>query len=198
MGATPLADSIPILWPNGIEVEVVPPLVILRAQIEPLRRSTGGLVEAAISHVTVGDYIRHNLDLVAPALSGYRQRILSVTQHSDYVYPVKVEAEFEMPKWIVKPTGKKKTTTPSDLLTAMKLPLFTPKPITSYSEDYSPGESWTPNAPSQKEFVQLLGDVLGSADVRGLIQSLIARSRDVQNQKNGQSDEQEELPSQAD
>lgn len=84
--------EIPDLWSDDIKVDVLPPLVILKAQSEPISRKTKGIlrteVTTTIAHQgTPEAATTHVLDLVAPALN-YSESLLEVTHRQDRMYPV--------------------------------------------------------------------------------------------------------------
>jgi len=90
--------EIPTLWPTEeISVPVVTPLAILRTQASSLSRLTRGLVEGEVVTVTTDTerdrLVQHQLEIVAPALGGYRRRLLSITHAYGEVYPVTVQDE---------------------------------------------------------------------------------------------------------
>lgn len=133
-----MPDTIPSLWSDDIKVDVVTPLAILRAQLEPLYRMTKGLLRAEISSDELpNDTVEHAFELIAPALSNYRYKVLSANHHHNRVYPVGVEAEcFES------------TSIPERL------------------------------AHTQEEFIEIIGEVLHSGEIRSVIHSLLARSNE--------------------
>jgi hypothetical protein len=148
-----MTDSIPDLWSSDIQVRVLTPLAILRAQASLLRRKTQGLVEAVVDTRTSKESIRHHLDLIAPAVNGYRERMLTATHSPNRVYPVTVAAECFFPK------GGNAAT----LLAAIidKLP----------ENERIAG--------TQDDFIKLVKEVLQSLQVRGAIESLIAQSNEA-------------------
>ena len=67
-----MSTTIPDLWSDDIQVDVLTPLVILRAQESRLGRKTQGILEARVTTVATEAWIQHQLDLIAPALSTTR------------------------------------------------------------------------------------------------------------------------------
>jgi hypothetical protein len=144
-----MADSIPILWPEDISVDVVAPIAILRAQIEPLKQRTNGLLTVRIATQTsdqpsvssasllpVGPgakWVTHEMELVAHLLDNFRFQVVTVSHRSDQVYPVSVQAKC-----------------------------------------FESKINW-PEAQSPEEFIDLLGQVLRSRETRAAINSIIAR-----------------------
>jgi hypothetical protein len=77
-------------WSDDIKVEVLTPLMILRAQEPALRKKTKGILQAEVETVSTDSSVIHNLYLVAPALGNYKEKILSVTHTPSLVYPCEV------------------------------------------------------------------------------------------------------------
>ena len=176
-----MSTSIPVLWADDIKVDIVPPIAILRAQVEPLRRMSGGLLGAEVTNTVSGEFVKHFLDVIAPALHGYRQRILSVAHHSEMVYPVRVESHFHSTKWEVPPTPG---------MSVLRRPLMPPEMANLFAKFASgdPGVPWMPNAETQEELIQAIQLILRSGDVRGLTQSLIARSNSIADSESDRGD----------
>ncbi len=147
-----MTPTIPDLWSDDIRVDVLTPLAILRAQETFLRPRTKGILQATVSTAMAEDLVQHQFDLTAAVL-GYSERVLTATHHRLRPYPVKVVAPcFASPsKNIVE--------------------FLVQGPV-------RPGSDMR-EAATQEEFVGLVREVLRSADVRSLIQSLIARSNEA-------------------
>jgi len=142
-----MADTIPILWSDDISIGVLSPVAILRAQAGPLGERTKGLLKVDIS-TSDSDQVRHQFDLVATALGGFRRRVLIATHSKELVYPVAVEAEcfhFE------------------DRNSEFEIPVL------------RPGQR---EADTEQEFINIVKKVFRSSQFRSLLQSLIARSND--------------------
>jgi hypothetical protein len=144
-----MASSIPSLWADDIKVDALSPLPILRIQAGLLGEITHGLLEADVSTVSSGTLVSHLLDLIAPALDGYRSRILTATHSADTPYPVTVDAVCF------------KTPFGSEALNVSREKTFMP-----------------PGASSEQEFIRLVRQVLRSREIRSLIESLIVRSNE--------------------
>ena len=84
--------TIPDLWSEDIQIDVLPPVAILRAQENPLGRKTKGILEAKVMTTTSESEAQHQLDLIAPALSHYRKTLLTARHSFEMVYPVEVRA----------------------------------------------------------------------------------------------------------
>ena len=82
-------SKIPNLWPvETVSVETISPLAILRIQAENLTRMTQGLLEGDIVTSSYAAQVQHSFDVVAPAINGYRHRILTITHDKSLIYPV--------------------------------------------------------------------------------------------------------------
>lgn len=142
-----MSAAIPDLWSDDIRVDVLTPLAILKTQEGILAKKTHGILEAQVTTNYTQKLVQHDLDLIAPALGYYRERILSATHGQDRVYPVTITAEsFRPPRKFVGSLG--------ELAPNQKI------------------------AETEEAFISLVRDVLQSGEVRGLIQSLIARSNE--------------------
>src|SRR5438045_3882631 len=88
-GACPLVidGKIPDLWGNEINVDTLTPVMILNAQAELLRKKTQGVVMAEVSSRQSRGIVTLSLDLSAPAVHGFRERIVGVRHHLNRVYP---------------------------------------------------------------------------------------------------------------
>ncbi len=159
-----MAGTIPVLWSDDISVDVLSPVAILRAQARPLAEKTKGLLRADIESITSDTgRVKHQFDLIAPALGNFRRRVLTATHQKDLVYPVIVEAECFLPEYN--------------------------SPISRVAARMQSASSIGPNtlpdgqrlAATDQEFIKLVGEVFRSSQVRSLIQSLIARSNDREN-----------------
>ncbi|MDR3636769.1 MAG: hypothetical protein P4L84_23395 [Isosphaeraceae bacterium] len=161
-----MASAIPTLWSDDIKVDVVSPAAILRAQVAPLRALTKGILEAEITTESSDSGMeRLHFELVAPLLDNYHHRILSATYARNMVYPVTLEAECFRPH----------KQSYGESLAALALAVHQ-RGVTE--------SDWRPKAATEQEFIELIGQVLRSSEVRAIIHSLIARSND---QGNGSS-----------
>lgn len=89
--------TIPNLWPDQIKVDILPPVVVLKAQAATLGRITQGIVEAEVATDESRGTVSHRLELAVPALDGARHWVLTVTHAADKLYPVAVDAECYRP-----------------------------------------------------------------------------------------------------
>jgi hypothetical protein len=154
-----MTTAIPDLWPNDIKAEVLPPIAVLKVQEGLLARRTQGLLQAKLTTTATENLVQHQLDLIAPSLNFYRERLLSATHDRVMLYPVIVTAGVFGPK----------PETPKGLLG-----LTTPV-VESIIQRMSDLGLTQRRAATDEEFVQLVREVLQSEEVRALIHSLIAR-----------------------
>ncbi len=159
-----MAATIPVLWSDDISVDVLSPLAILRAQTGPLSQRTKGILEADIETITSDSgKVQHRLDLVAPALNNFRRRILLATHQKVLVYPVVVEAECFLPERVDQTIDEQLSSFATNIMAVRG------------GDQLSEGQR---RAATDTEFINLVGEVLRSRQIRSLIQSLIARSND--------------------
>lgn len=152
-----MPDTIPNLWPASIEVDVLTPLVILKAQAGLLPKITKGILEGKVTSVESEGTVAHQLDLIAPAYYWYQHRILTATHQEKLVYPVEVTAE------------------------CFRVGGSVPK------VNYTPFDRGEATASTQGEFLEIVATVLRSAEVSSVIQSLIARSNEKQQETSTKS-----------
>jgi len=169
-----MTATIPNLWPEGIKVDVLPPVTILKYQATKIREMTKGILECEVTTVTgPEDFVSHRLDLIAPVLDGRRQRVLTATHRAD-LYPVVVEADCFRPK------PKPKPLTPLEEMGATVAEtldgIFRAKNPPSWPNP----DDWRPIADDQDELLKRIGEVLKSRGVRSTIDSMIALSNDKQ------------------
>jgi hypothetical protein len=151
-----MASIIPDLWPVDIKVTVLPPLAILKAQEGRLAQRTQGQLQAKLTSVESDRLVQYQLDLIAPSLNFYRERLLTATHERGRYYPVVVTAECfaERPR---NPAAEHDTAT----MRAVD-PSVTQR-----------------RAATEEEFTRLLREVLKSDEVRSLIDSLLARINEL-------------------
>jgi hypothetical protein len=159
-----MATAIPDLWSDDIKVNVLPPVAVLKAQESLLARKTQGMLQAKLTTTETDKLVQHSLDLIAPGLNFYRERLLSATHDRDMLYPVTVTAEAFAPK-------------PRNTIEAVGMSIHG-----SLVRALDPSVIQR-RAATDEEFIRLVREVLHSDLVRALIHSLIARI-------NGQNAEQ--------
>jgi hypothetical protein len=150
--------SITSLWPEDIKATVESPLDILKGQEAGLEQLTQGKLKAVVSSIESDHLVQHQLDLIAPKLNFYRERLLSLTHARDKMYPVIVRSEaFKVDSWRVAKSGG-----------LLHLPSV--DPTTPFSQSLTERKGTT-----DVELQDLIKVVLGSSFVRSLIASLIAQ-----------------------
>jgi hypothetical protein len=168
-----MATTIPDLWSDDIRVNVLPPIAVLKAQESLLSQKTQGMLQAKLTTTETEKLVQHQLDLVAPSLNFYRERLLSATHTPELPYPVTVTAEAFEPKSLnpMQEIG----TTLAQALNPSRLQR---------------------RAATDKEFIQLVREILQSDTVRALIHSLIARiNAKAEQSANGPASHGEKDPS---
>ena len=136
----------------GPDANVLPPIAVLKAQEGLLARHTHGMLQAKLTTTEADKLVQHQLDLIAPSLNFYRERLLSATHDREMLYPVTVTAECFAPK----------SSDPMQAVVAAAQRAMDPSVIQR-------------KAATDEEFIELVRRVLQSPDVRALIHSLIAR-----------------------
>ncbi|VTU01782.1 unnamed protein product [Gemmataceae bacterium] len=156
--------EIPDLWGDDIKVDVLPPLVILKAQDGAISRKTTGILRAEVltSESEEPDedgyhkVVTHTLDLTAPALN-YSESVLEVSHDSDRMYPAVVSVPDPI-DWHAR----------SD----------SPTPLASGGVLGLMAHSRTVTAHSADEFMTFLGRALQSRYTKATIDSLLAMSNE--------------------
>lgn len=104
-----MAETIPDLWPELEQSQVVPPIAILREQAAALGRKTNYLLEGRVETITVsGDRFAHSFYVVAPALGDYTYKLFTI-EHGPDQYPVTappLETKRFMPRIVEKIESK--------------------------------------------------------------------------------------------
>jgi hypothetical protein len=80
------------LWPKDFGIlPVTPPVVILRQQATLLKQMTNNVLEGIV-YSDEGDYgnVLHSFYVKAPALDGYRYRLLGLSHNVSKPYPVQI------------------------------------------------------------------------------------------------------------
>lgn len=152
-----MSVTIPDLWPADIGGEIPLPGTILEAQEATLASRTDGRLQAQVQAVSAGDRVQYQLDLIAPDLNFYRERILTATYNRENPYPVVVASA------ALVPDGSRLDTDRADLLPSQR------------------------EASSAAEFILLVQRILGSAQIRARVNSLLARMQNTHATANGTS-----------
>jgi hypothetical protein len=153
----PMAATIEDLWPDDIRVDVRTPLQIMRVQEGLLGKKLRGVLEAEVASRFTDTLVRHEFDLIAPGLGGYRERIFSATHDRKRIYPVTVEAACFLRE--------------SELLANRVLRSMAPGPYVEPSD--------CKEAATEEDLIELIRQILHSPEVRSAIQSLVAQSNEV-------------------
>ena len=167
-----MAGRIPNLWPTEtVSVSTLSPLAILRTQAENLTELTQGLL---IGEVTTDDRqekgVYHHFDMIAPALDGYRHRILTVKHDPSMLYPVSYSVAKRQS--LVAPPAKTKVA--SGISSGVTLSTFSDMLAAAHPEAIGPVVN------TEAEFIQVLKEAFSSGYVLSVINSLIARSNEAQ------------------
>lgn len=147
-----MITAIPDLWSEDINVNVLPPIAVLKTQESLLARKTQGMLQAKVTTTETDKLVQHSLDLIAPGLNFYRERLLSATHGREMLYPVTITSEAFAPQ-------------PLNVTQALGA-------VFKRSLDPSVIQR---RAATDEDFIQLVREVLHSEQVRALIHSLIAR-----------------------
>ncbi|AMV28647.1 hypothetical protein VT84_29855 [Gemmata sp. SH-PL17] len=139
-----MADEMTSYWPDDFDVKILSPLAVLRIQAGALSAKTHGLLEAEVVTASSQRSVTHELQLIAPALSGERRTVLTVIHAINEPYPATLEAA-----------------------------IFEPD-----ADHYDTEREWRPEASTSQEFKDLVKRVLQSKQVRGVVESLLARSQE--------------------
>jgi hypothetical protein len=83
-----MAQTIPDLWPEIEQSQVIPPVAILREQAALLGKKTNHLLDGRVdTRVTIDGRFVHSFYIVAPALGDYTYKLFEVS-HDENPYPV--------------------------------------------------------------------------------------------------------------
>lgn len=164
-----MAGKIPNLWPTEtVSVSTLSPLAILRTQAANLTELTHGLlIGEVITDDLLEEGVYHHFDMIAPALDGYRHRILTVKHDPSMLYPVSYSVAIRSS--IVAPPARVKMG--AAIATGVDLSgVLTPRNSKAIG----------PVANTESEFIEALREVFNSGYVLSVINSLIARSNETQ------------------
>ena len=138
-------------WPEVDATLIQLPEIILVTQAFKLRDNTKGLLEGDVSITETSRNKMVVFNIIAPALDGYKFELLRVNYETKRPYPAHVNCSF---------TG--------EVYAGIKLQGLIPHT----DEDV---ERISVSADTQEEFESLLRLVFGSKEVKGVLQSLLAR-----------------------
>jgi hypothetical protein len=127
-----MPTEIPDLWGSDIDVDVVPPLAILKTQAQAIGVRTKGLLAAEVvsNDQTVNDgpqWWTHTFLLQAPPIGFHGEELLEVSHEGERYYPVSIQ----LPTAIAwgKLAGKQESllcTDQSEFMTALSAALTSP------------------------------------------------------------------------
>jgi hypothetical protein len=148
-----MADEIPNLWGDDIDLSVLTPLMILNAQVANLNQRTQGIIRGELAASQTQEVVTLDFDIVAVSAYNVRKRILRVRYKADQVYPALLASVG---------VGELEGRIPA-------------------AADLSFGDlhgTYQTMAPTQAEFIEYLGGVLKSTFVRQLMESVIGMSNE--------------------
>ena len=164
-----MITAVPDLWSEDIKVNVLPPIAVLKTQEGLLARKTQGMLQAKLTTTETETLVQHQLDLIAPGLNFYRERLLSATHDREMPYPVTVTAEAFAPH-------------PLNVVQAVGAAI---------KRSVDPAVIQR-RAATDEDFIRLVREVLHSEQVRALIHSLIARINEQKADQLGNGSAEEE------
>jgi hypothetical protein len=160
-----MANQIPDLWPQSIDVKVLPPIALLRYQASQLPQHTQGILEAevatSVEKKSESSRVIHDFRIVAPALEGYTYGLFQAWHDKDFVYPVSVRFD----PWVKEAHAEYYESNGPIITSRGAAPADLPTGVKSAS---------TPAA-----FLALLGELLASSHTQSVLVSLIARINDA-------------------
>ena len=157
-----MADTIPDLWGEGIDIDELSPAIILDTQAAKLQQRTGGVITAQIlkrnsptNHELLFDLDNINTD--------QRSRLLVCRYAKDDVYPA----------WISSLALKKETATALGM--GMGGLVRQTRKLPDWLQLNADESECTEVASNQNSFVEILRRILSSAYVKSKIASVVAR-----------------------
>jgi hypothetical protein len=81
------------LWGDiSVEKEIKLPVTILKEQATLLGEKTNKILEAIVNSVNLSsrDSVGYSLNIIAPALSNYKYKVLNITHPAILIYPVTI------------------------------------------------------------------------------------------------------------
>ncbi|MGL6072970.1 MAG: hypothetical protein ACRC8S_02290 [Fimbriiglobus sp.] len=155
-------------WPT-FSLDVNSPEFILRQQAKFLNQSMNGTILAEITKLTgEEDLVSIRMELIAVRLHRARYRILTVVSKAE-PYPVQLEADVYKPKTLRVDQGNWAEATVKKIFEPYDKPLTWP-PVTD----------WRKIASNKSEFDRCLAEVFNSNEVRSVVESILARTNDLQ------------------
>ena len=164
-----MADTIPNLWLSSeLQPTVLTPIAILRTQASFLGQETQGLLRGDV-RVTEGEKGQRILsfDVLAPAVNNYRYTLLSVQHEQEASYPAVISSQ-----------GLTITETVRSVL-----PFGSERDITRTVSKKT--------AYSERQFINIVQEVLQAPETIARLQSLIVRSNEETVASSSSNDEEE-------
>ncbi len=163
-----MSAVIPNLWPTIQTPDVMLPVTILRQQASLLRQSSKGILEAEVCQIVANGHQQWwTFFIIATQLDRYRIDIFRMTHANDYPYPVKFYAD-----------GLLSEVRQAKLIWALQ----------EVEQEYPDEDPYEVVASTQEEFLQILGVLLGSKKTRSVIESLLARTNDLNSTANAKAE----------
>lgn len=155
------------LWPDVIRATVQSPESILLDQAEALTQQTSGVLVGKVGAGPSDDgVVLLHFSMVVPALRDYRHRIMVVQHRKEMHYPAFVDAELFRARGI------------ATLQAAIQELRSAPVLLGGVAS-----EKPANRADSDKEFIELVRQVLRSSYVVSVAQSLIARANETNSRR---------------
>ena len=151
-----MADSIPDLWSDAINLDDLSPIIILNSQAANIQNRTKGLIVAELIQRKSKNVTELFFDIKSLA-ARHRSRLLVCRHLDDDVYPV----------WIT-----------SQALYQAFDEDYAATPSNPFNLDFQELQS-TMIADGQEEFIRLLSKVLKSDGVKSKISSMIAKNNEI-------------------
>jgi hypothetical protein len=155
-----MSVTMPDLWPDVVKPAVLSPAAILRVQAAKLKQRTDGLLEAVVDSAGQmrGEklHVLHRLELEVPSLNYYRHGILVAEHENPGAYPV-----FIVSSILDAPDDSQERA---------------PKPIDEVTHS---GKLSGTRCADEQEFLDALGKILSSSQLKTLLVSLLAQINDA-------------------
>ncbi len=149
-----MAETIPDLWGDGIQVDDLSPLIILNTQAAILQKRTKGIITAEVIKRTSKDVTELLFDIKGQ-VARHRSRLLVCRYLGIEVYPV----------WITSETLRR------------GLDMAEGIPSVFHLDDDMYTATWP--AFDQQQFNELVGEVFQSKEVKAKISSMVALSNEA-------------------
>ncbi len=91
------------LWGEiPVESEIKLPVTILKEQASILGEKTNKILEATVTQINTQskDTVAYSFNIIAPALSNYKFKVLTLTHPAIFVYPVNITFQQNAGNWV--------------------------------------------------------------------------------------------------